>query len=71
MVLLSFDLELYRVIMSSGKLVGRKVGMIWRVLEDAATEVVNHAPFFIILDDPNGFILVDERASSQQQQLWH
>ncbi len=71
MVLLSFDLELYRVIMSFGKLVGGKVGMIWRVLEDVATEVVDHAPFLIILDDLDGLIVVDERALSQQQQLWH
>jgi hypothetical protein len=71
MVLLSSDLELYRVIMSFGKLVGGKVGMIWRVLEDVATEVIDHAPFFIILDDLDGLIVVDERASSQQQQLWH
>jgi hypothetical protein len=57
--------------MISGKLVGGKVGMIRRVLENFIVEVIDHASFFIILDDPNGIILMDERASSQQQQLWH
>lgn len=36
--------------------------MIRRVLEDFVVEAIDHAPFFIILDDLDGLIMVDERA---------
>jgi hypothetical protein len=59
MVLLSSNLELHKVIMSYGKLVGRETKMIRSVLKDVVVEAINHAPFFIILDDLDGLIMVD------------
>jgi SpoVK/Ycf46/Vps4 family AAA+-type ATPase len=56
MVLSGSDLELYRVIMSCGELVGGEAEMIRRVLEDAIAEAVDHAPSLIILDDLDGLI---------------
>ncbi len=71
MVLSGSDLELYRVIMSCGELVGGEAGMIQRVLEDVVAEAVNHAPSLIILDDLDGLIPCGLGAPSKQQQLWH
>jgi hypothetical protein len=56
MVLSGSDLELYRVIMRCGELVGGEAEMIRRVLEDAVAEAVDHAPSLIILDDLDGLI---------------
>jgi hypothetical protein len=55
-ILSGSDLELYRVIVSCGELVGGEAEMIRRVLEDAVAEAVDHAPSLIILDDLDGLI---------------